>query len=244
MSGLGTLSTLPPELRIQIYGYVLLDENDEIEVVPTIRGKLSEEAKRPRIARLNHLAGGGRAFKLVALKNSLLYVSKQISHEACAVLYGGHKFELRTAQALDWFLVLIGENRQHIRHVCITNELGMRNLRAVGRITNNLVDARNLRSLTLSPRVVIYLDKDATTIRFEGDDDIEQSNLGAIVKKLALVSEKLLKSLHSAQESDDKLAGVVDIFRLDIGPIPHEPTQRQLSAFWKSTVELRIGEST
>lgn len=79
MSGLGTLFTLPPELRIQIYDYVLLERIEEILVVPTIHRKLSEEAKRQRILRLNRLAAEGRAFKPVAVKNSLLYVSKQIS---------------------------------------------------------------------------------------------------------------------------------------------------------------------
>lgn len=55
MSGLGTLSTLPPELGIQIYDYVLLEKNEKILVVPTIPRKLSKEAERQRILRLNRL---------------------------------------------------------------------------------------------------------------------------------------------------------------------------------------------
>jgi hypothetical protein len=211
MSGLGTLSKLPPELRIQIYDYVLLEKNEEILVVPTIHRKLSEQAEHQRILRLNRLAAEGRAFRPVAVKNSLLYVSKQISEETCAVLYDGHKFKLRTEQALDWFLVLIGENKRHIRHVRVIRDLEVRNLPAVGRIADKLVSAENLRSLTLRPKVEvdIYVVSDRTTIRFVGDNDIDQSDAGAIITKLALLSEKLLNSLHRAQESEDKLAGVI-----------------------------------
>jgi hypothetical protein len=185
----------------------------------------------------------GHAFKPVAVKNSLIYVSKQISEEACAVLYGGHKFKLRTTQALDWFLVLIGENRQHIRHVCVLNELGMRNLPAVGRITDKLVDAKNLRSLKLHPKVDvnIYVDPYRTTVRFFGENDIDQSDAGAIITKLALLCEILLESLHRAQKSEDKLAGVVEIFHLDSGR--YESVQEQLSVFWKSAVQLRVSDS-
>ena len=238
MAGLGTLSTLPPELRIQIYNYVLANEGEEIHVVPTIHPKLSEDQERQRIMRLNRRAAEGRPRKRVAVKNAILYVSKAISEEACAVLYGGYKFRLGTTQALDWFLVLIGENRQHIRHICVLQELGMRNLPAVGRITNNLVDAGKLRSLTLRAQVMMYVGKDKN-IRFFENPDVRLSHVGGIITKLAVVSEKLLKSLHSAQESEDKLAGVVGIFQLDVSP--HE---EQLSALWRSAVELRIREST
>lgn len=244
MSGLGTLSTLPPELRILIYSYVLFDENEEIRVVPTIPRKLSAEAECQRILRLNRNAAEGRPSKPASVKNSLLYASKQVSHEACQVLYGGHKFKLGTAQALGWFLVLIGENRQHIRNVCVMSQLGTRNLPAVGRITNNLVHAENLRSLTLTPKVRMYLDGNGRTIRFRGDNDIEQSDVGAMITKLALVSENLLKSLHRAQKSENKLAGVIEVFHFDLSPFHSALTaQDQLSAFWKSAVELRIGES-
>jgi len=245
MSGLGTLSTLPPELRIQIYNYVLLDENEEMNVDLTMRRKLSHQAERQRILRLKRLAAEGRAFKPVAEKNSLLYVSKRISHEACEVLYGGHKFKLRTPRTLEWFLIHIGENRQHIRHICVTNQFEMRDVPAVGRITDVLVGARNLRSLALRPMVEEYVETygRTRTIRFFGDVDIDfsQTNVDAIVTRLALVSVKLLKSLYQVQKSDDKIAGVVDIFHL--GRYSCESAQEQLSAFWKSAVERRISES-
>jgi hypothetical protein len=246
MSGLGTLSTLPPELRIQIYNYVLLDKNEEIKVDLTMRRKPSHQAERQRILRLKRLAAEGRAFKPVAVENSLLYVSKRISNEACAVLYGGHKFKLRTPRTLEWFLIHIGENRQHIRHVCVTNEFEMRDVPAVGRIAEKLVGARNLRSLTLRPVVEKYVETygRTRTIHFfdNVDIDLSQTNVDAIITRLALVSEKLLKSLYRAQKSEDKIAGVVDIFRLDRSP--YKSAQEQLSAFWKSAVEVRIGEST
>jgi len=79
MAGLGTLSTLPPELRIQIYNYVLANEGEGIHVVPTIHPKLSEDQERQRIMRLNRRAAEDRPHKRVAVKNAILYVSKAIS---------------------------------------------------------------------------------------------------------------------------------------------------------------------
>ena len=241
MSGLGKLSTLPLELRLQIYSYVLFDENQEIRVVSTIHRNLSEKAERQYVLSLNRHAAEGRPSKPVAVKNSLLYVSKQASQEACQVLYSGHKFKLGTAQALDGFLVLIGENRKHMRHVCVIGELGMRNLPAVGRIANNLLQAKNLRSLTLRPKVRVYVDLYGTIIRFFGDADIARSQIGAFITELALVSEKLLKALHEAQGSENKLTGVSDIISLDFGAFG--VAQEQLSAFWQSTVNSHINES-
>jgi len=242
MSGLGTLSKLPPELRIQIYSYALFDTNEETRRVLTIHRKLSEEAERRRILCLNRHAAEGRPSKPVALKNSLLYVSKQISQEACQVLYSGHEFKFATAQALDWFLNLVGEHRQHIRHVCVIGELGMRSLPAVGRITNHLLQAKDLRSLTLRPKVRVYVDLHGTIIHFFGDTDIARSQIGAFIKELALVSEKLLKSLHRAQESEEQLAKVSNVFNLDLSAFGI--AQEQLSAFWKSASEARINKST
>jgi len=140
MAALGAFSKLPPELRIQIYNYVLLDGDEEIHAVPTIRRKMSKEAARKRIELVNRRAAEGRPLqKPVAAKNAILYVSKQISDEACAVLYGDAKFMLGTAQALDWFLVLIGENKRHLRHIRVVERLHMRNMPAMGRILENLV---------------------------------------------------------------------------------------------------------
>ena len=145
-----------------------------------------------------------------------------------------------TAQALDWFLFNIGENKHHIRDVCVICDIKMRHLRAVGRITRNLVDAKGLRFLPLSPAFNMYLGK--MYLHCVGDDDISKSDVGAIITKLASTSEKLLRTLHEAQKAKDKVAGVVDIFRLDFSPC-NETSGGQLYAFWKSAVEDRTRES-
>ena len=139
-------------------------------------------------------------------------------------------------------MILIGENRQHIRHVCVIGELGMRNLPAVGRISNNLLQAKDLRSLTLRPKVRVYVDLHGKIIRFFGDADIARSQIGAFIKELSLVSGKLLNTLHEDQTSKDELVRVSEIFTLDLGAFGI--AQEQLSAFWKSAVESRINEST
>jgi hypothetical protein len=118
----------------------------------------------------------------------------------------------------------------------------MRSLPAVGRITNHLLQAKDLRSLTLRPKVRIYVDLHGKIIGFFGDADIARSQIGAFIKELALVSEKLLKSLHKAQESEDQFAKVGDVFSLDLSAF--EIAQEQLSAFWRSAVKSCINEST
>jgi hypothetical protein len=79
-------------------------------------------------------------------------------------------------------------------------------------------------------------------IRFFGDADIARSEIGAFITKLAFVSEKLLRSLHKAQESQDKPVGVSDILSVDFSAFG--VAREQLSAFWKSAVKSRIDEST
>lgn len=96
MADLGTLFKLPPELRIYVYSYALGCHNKKVHVVPILRRKPRPEVVRQRIAYHNQRAAEGRARKPVAVKNALLYVSKHISHEACAVLYGEYEFRLLT----------------------------------------------------------------------------------------------------------------------------------------------------
>jgi len=88
----------------------------------------------------------------------------------------------------------------------------------------------------------VYVDLHGKIICFFGDTDIARSQIGAFVKELALVSEKLLKSLHRAQESEDQLAKVSDVFILDLRAFGI--AEEQLSAFWKSTVKSCISECT
>ena len=86
-----------------------------------------------------------------------------------------------------------------------------------------------MRSLTVRPITTMYLDNDDETIGFSGDNDISQSDVGAVVTKLALVSERLLNALYRAEKSEDKLSGVVDIFPFDLGAF--DSAQDELSAF-------------
>jgi hypothetical protein len=243
MTGLGTFSKLPPELRIQIYNYALFDGDEEIHAVPTIRRKMSKEAARKRIELLNRGATEGRPMKKpVAAKNAILYVSKQISDEACAVLYSGAKFEFGIIHALDWFLVLIGKNKQYLRHIRVVERLHMSNFPPMGHILDNLVDVKGLRSLTLLLGVRRYYDLENSEVQFTGDDDTRQSEAGALITKLALVSGKLLKSLHKAQKPEDRVAGVLGIFHLDFTPCD-ESSCETLFAFWEAAVKVHVSGS-
>lgn len=72
--------------------------------------------------------------------------------------------------------------------------------------------------MTLRSWVVTDFDTDRTTIRFLGDDDIDQGDVGAIIEELFFVPVKLLKTRHRAQNSEDKVTGVIHIFHLAFHP--------------------------
>lgn len=239
MAGLGILFKLPPELRIQVYNYTLGCHNEKVHVIPTLRRKPTPEAIRGRVMYLNQRIAEGRPRKPVSVKNALLYVSEHVSHEACAVLYGEYKFILTTAQALDWFLAYIGENKQHIRQVQMTGSFGQRQLRALGRITDNLMTAKGLRSLTVRIDRNLFGGLGNAELLSNLNSDISKSDVGAFIEKLALMSTKLLKALHAAQESEDKITGVLAIVQLEMSECP-EAVRQKISMFWIKTVELCI----
>jgi len=87
-----------------------------------------------------------------------------------------------------------------------------------------------------------YLNMDDMKLHLIGEDDFDQREVGWIIMKLALVSEKPLKTLHKAQKSDDKLAGVLDIVRL-VPTSCCERSRRKLFAFWRDVVKVHVGGS-
>lgn len=123
----------------------------------------------------------------------------------------------------------------------MTAPLGVRNFRAIGRITDDLIVAKALRSLTLCVDERMLRGRDVEELRFNPDIDISQSQVGVFLERLALMSTKLLKALHEAQESEDKVTGVLAIVQLDTSPCP-EAVRQKIFDFWKKAVELRIND--
>lgn len=185
----GILFKLPPELRLQIYNYVLLRPVEEQHVVPTIRKRLSPEAMRRRAMNLKRHAAEGRTRLPISVKTALLSVNKHISLETGQVIYGNHKFIFKTAQALDHFLIHIGENKQHLRHVEVTSVLEARNFRAIGRISDNLTKAaKELRCFKLhfdGRYLLIHGGSVRGMPKLEGEMKFGGLDSGAFLEKLA-----------------------------------------------------------
>jgi hypothetical protein len=191
------LFTLPPELRLEIYRYVLLRPSEKIHVIPTIRKQLSTEAKHRRATALAE----GRLRLPVSIQAALLCVNKQISQEACPVLYESHRFILRTAQGLDHFLINIGDNKQHLRRIEVSRQINSRSLRAIGRISDNLVNTKGLRCL--------YLQFGRFYAAGHVDQKIDMDDYLMDGQGCTLLA------LHHAQKSDKKVAKkVLHIFIL------------------------------
>jgi hypothetical protein len=205
------LFKLPPELRLQIYRYVLLRPLEKVLVIPTIRKRLSTEAKHRRAMALAE----GRLRLSTSVQAALLCVNKQISLEACPVLYESHKFILRTAQGLDHFLINIGDNKQHLRHIEVSWQINSRNLRAIGRISDNLVNTKGLRCLYL--QVGRFYTRGHVDQNIDMDDylmDGKGCTPSAFIEKFTSMGKKLLLAIHHAKKSDDRVAENPSVFIL------------------------------
>jgi hypothetical protein len=235
------LFTLPPELRLQIYRYVLLRPVEKVHVIPTIRKRLSAEAKHRRAVALAE----GRLSLPVFIQAALLCVNKQISQEACPVLYESHKFVLRTAQGLDHFLINIGDNKQHLRHIEVSRQINSRNLRAIGRISDKLVNTKRLRCFYL--QLGHFYTRGHLDQKIDMDDylmDGKDCTPSAFIENFTSVGKKLLLALHQAQKSDDKVAEVLNIFilsSLHSGLGTH--ARAQLPVALKNAVEGLVSEN-
>ena len=107
MADAGDLGKLPPEIRKEIYTYLLVED----DVVPIKRflgaksnRKYDTAALLPRRTRRS---------------NEILRVNKLIYEEAVKILYDCNKFEFLNAVALHHFLEQIGDAKRHLRHIAI-----------------------------------------------------------------------------------------------------------------------------
>lgn len=107
MADAGDLGKLPPEIRKEIYTY-LLAESDTIAITTFLRAKRKHKYDTA-------------ALQLRGTKSSseVLRVNKLIHEEAAQVLYGCNKFEFHNAVPLYHFLEQIGDAKSHLRHVTL-----------------------------------------------------------------------------------------------------------------------------
>ena len=139
MADAGDLGKLPPEIRKEIYTYLLV-ENETIPIKRLLRDK--RERKSGTVALQSWT---GRS-------SGVLRVNKLISEEAAQVLYGYNKIEFLNAGALRHFLEQIGDAKRHLRHVAIYQDgiIFMKSWNSMKQSIQMLASAKALRTLEVS----------------------------------------------------------------------------------------------
>lgn len=121
MADSGDLGKLPPEIRKEIYSYLLIE--DKRVVISRYKDR-----SQYRVVRMGSYRNTNRTdstydrdtrvwTKAAPGPDALLLVNKLVSQEAAQVLYGLNRFEFEHIAALQSFLDCVGDSRQHIRHI-------------------------------------------------------------------------------------------------------------------------------
>jgi hypothetical protein len=140
MADAGDLGKLPPEIRKEIYSYLLV-EDETIRIKRSIRAKSKHKYDTA-------------ALRLRRRKRSsqILRVNMLIREEAAQILYGCNKFEFFNAGALYHFLQQVGDARRHLRHVAIYQDglMFMRSWKSMQQSIQILASVGGLRTLEVS----------------------------------------------------------------------------------------------
>ena len=107
MADAGDLGKLPPEIRKEIYAYLLAESH----ITPI---------NSPRKAKSKH--DTVTLWSKTKQSSAILRVNKLISKEAVQVMYGCNKFEFVNAGVLQDFLRQIGDAKRHLRHIAICQD--------------------------------------------------------------------------------------------------------------------------
>lgn len=187
----GDPGQLPPEIRKEIYSYLLVESNT--------------------IAIKRFLpAGTEHKYDTVALRSrkkrssGILRVNKFVNKEAAQVMYGCNKFEFMDAEALHHFLEQIGDARRHLCHVGIyQDELLFRNSRnAMKRSIRMLAAMRGLRTVEVSHSILCRKRDIVATI--------------VQIKKLVQLCKPLLSALNDHSIENSLSVSVLDVVQMPI----------------------------
>ena len=155
MSDSGDLGKLPPEIRKEIYSYLLIEEKR------VVISRYKDKAQY-RVVRMGSYRNPNRTdstydrdtrvwTKAAPGPDALLLVNKLVSQEAAQVLYGLNHFEFENVAALQSFLENVGDSRQHLRHVALLGRSILYRYKwtAMDTSLRLLTQATGLRSLEL-----------------------------------------------------------------------------------------------
>jgi len=139
MANAGDLGKLPPEIRKEIYTYLLVEPN-----IIAIKRFLRAKSKHK--------------YDTVALRlrtkrsTGILRVNKFVNDEAVKALYGCNKFEFLNAVALHHFIEQIGDARKYLRHVAIYQDglTFMKSWKSMQQSIQALASVKGLRTLEVS----------------------------------------------------------------------------------------------
>lgn len=212
MADAGDLGRLPPELRKEIYSYVLV----EPEKVGILRLEVKGLGK---VARFNHHRNNkhrGKFYDHDAKAwldappsfTSVLYVNKSVALEATEVLYGFNEFEFLHAGALLCFLRHIGPSIQYLRSISLVGQGVLYNLHwdALDISMELLAQVASLRSLEISHLALC------------GEHDSPSANRRPVVTPKTFVQhcKPLLGSLKAKAESHNWSLSIVDLIQITL----------------------------
>jgi hypothetical protein len=209
------LGRLPPELRKEIYSYLLI-EDDPITI------SRYKEPKQHRVVRMgsyrnvNHhdeiYDPDKKAWKKAPPgPDALLVVNKLMNQEAAQVLYGFNHFEFENSAALQSFLECIGDSRQHLRHIALLGQGVIHRYKwaALDASLDLLLQAKGLRYLEFSH------------IDFCGAVGAREAACwGGDTATLVNHCKPLLESLKASFESQNLDISILDVIKIDLPPCP------------------------
>ena len=155
MAVAGDLGRLPPELRKEIYSYLLVEEK-RIVISRYKEHKQYRPVRMGSYRNPDHTDSTYDRYTKVWTKtapgpDALLLVNKLVSQEAAQVLYGLNHFEFEHVAALQTFLENVGDSRQHLRRVALLGQAVIYSHQwdAMDTSLRLLTQASGLRSLEL-----------------------------------------------------------------------------------------------
>lgn len=126
MADSGDLGRLPPEIRKEIYSYLLVEEK-RIVISRFKEQKQHRPVRMGSYRNSNHTDSiydhdDRKWTKAPPGCDALLLVNKLVSQEASQVLYGLNHFAFEHSAALQSFLECVGNSRQHLRHIALMSQ--------------------------------------------------------------------------------------------------------------------------
>jgi hypothetical protein len=204
MATAGELGRLPPEIRKEIYAYLLV----EAKASPSKRRRQVRVASK--LIKHDEIALTCRG---TFLKSSigLLRVNKAINEEAAGVLYGGNEFEFGNTGVLHQFLQEIGNKKRFLRHVSISES---------GLVYQNSWEAMKLSAEMLASA------KGLRSLRIWHHDLWQEHQPVSNVKDLVQCCNSLLRALQDEFGELGLDASVLDVINIVISPChwPHLPS--------------------